>query len=86
MAQGISDHVLFHGRAVNEAEALQELRGLMRAVIERGVRLEEFGATEAGFTADFLLQGLRGALVPIPRDNESDRYRSLVPAREILGG
>jgi len=88
--KGISDHVRFHGRAVNEAEAMQELRELMRAVIERGVRSEEFDVTDAAFTADFLLQGLRGALVPILREHESDRDRFLVPARElareVLGG
>ena len=48
-------HVLFHEGAVSEAEAMQQLRELMRRFIERGVEAGDFEVTDAGFTADFLL-------------------------------
>jgi TetR/AcrR family transcriptional regulator, transcriptional repressor for nem operon len=76
-------HVLFHGEAVSEAETMRELRELMRRFIEKGVGTGEFQVTDAGFTADFLLQGLHGALVPILHEHGSDRDRFLVPAREL---
>ena len=76
-------HVLFHGEAVSEAETMRELRELMRRFIEKGVGTGEFQVTDVGFTADFLLQGIHGALVPILHEHGSDRDRFLVPAREL---
>jgi TetR/AcrR family transcriptional repressor of nem operon len=76
--------VLFHGGAVGEAEAMRELRESMRRFIERGIAAGEFAVTDAAFTADFLLQGLHGALVPIFHERGSDRDRFLVPARELV--
>jgi TetR/AcrR family transcriptional regulator, transcriptional repressor for nem operon len=75
--------VLFHGGAVREAEAMRELRELMRRFIERGVEFGEFEVSDAGFAADFLLQGLHGALVPTLHEEGSDRNRYLLPAREL---
>jgi TetR/AcrR family transcriptional regulator, transcriptional repressor for nem operon len=76
--------VLFHERAVSEAEAMQRLRELMRVFIERGVESEEFEVTGAGFTADFLLHGLHGALLPVLHQLDPDRDRFLRPARELV--
>jgi len=75
--------VLFHGGAVNEAEAMRELRRLARSFIEAGMDSGEFEVSDAGFTADFLLQGLHGALVPFLHEHRSDRDGFLVPAREL---
>lgn len=83
-------YVLFHRGAVSEAEAMRELRRLVRWFIEAGVESGEFEVSDAGFTADFLLQGLHGALVPILHEHGSSQDRFLVPARElarkVLGG
>jgi hypothetical protein len=77
-------HVLFHGGAVNEAEAMRQLRELMKRFIEKGVESGEFEVADTGFTADFLLQGLHGALVPVLHEPIPDRNRFLVPARELV--
>jgi TetR/AcrR family transcriptional repressor of nem operon len=77
-------HVLFHGGAVNEAEAMRQLRELMKRFIEKGVESGEFKVTDTGFTTDFLLQGLHGALVPVLHEPSPDRNRFLVPARELV--
>lgn len=77
-------HVLFHGGAVSEAEAMQQLRELMRRFIEKGVEAGEFQVIDTGFTADFLLQGLHGALVPVLHEQRPERDRFLVPARELV--
>ena len=75
---------------VSEAEAMQQPRELMQDFIESDVGSNEFDVTDAAFTADFLLQRLHGALVPILYEHESDGDRFLVPAcelaRKILGG
>lgn len=76
--------VLFHEGAVSEAEAMQRLRELMKDFIERGVESGEFEVTDAGFTADFLLQGLHGALLPVLHQQNPDRDRFLTPARELV--
>jgi TetR/AcrR family transcriptional repressor of nem operon len=77
-------HVLFHGGAVSEAESLHRVRELLRRFIEEGVESGEFRVTDTGFTADFLLGGLHGALVPVLQEQASDRDRFLVPARELV--
>jgi hypothetical protein len=71
-------------QAVNEAEALSELQELIKRFIEEGVRSGEFEVTDTGFTAEFLLQGLHGALAPILHEQSPDREQFLVPARELL--
>ena len=76
--------LLFHGGAVSEAAATRELRELLRGFIQRGVASGEFEVTDTGFTADFLLQGLHGALVSILHEPSPDRDRFLVPARESV--
>jgi hypothetical protein len=70
-------------QAVNEAEALSELQELIKRFIEEGVRSGEFEVTDTGFTAEFLLQGLHGALTPILHAQSPDREQFLVPAREL---
>lgn len=75
--------VLFHEGAVNEAEAFSELQELIKRFIEEGVRSGEFEVTDTGFTAEFLLQGLHGALTPILHAQSPDREQFLVPAREL---
>jgi len=76
-------HVLFHGGPASEAEAMQEMRELIRRFVERGVASGEFKAKDVGFTADFLLQGLHGALVPMLHQQDSNRDRFLISAREL---
>jgi TetR/AcrR family transcriptional repressor of nem operon len=76
--------LLFHAGAVSEAEAMRELREMVRNFIQRGVASGEFEVTDVGFTADFLLQGLHGALVSILHEQSPDRDRFLVPARESV--
>ena len=61
-----------------------ELRESLRRFIDRGVESGEFAVTDTAFTADFLLQGIHGALVPILHERDSDRDRFLVPARELV--
>jgi TetR/AcrR family transcriptional regulator, transcriptional repressor for nem operon len=77
-------HVLFHGGAVSEAESLRRVRELLRRFIEEGLESGEFRVTDTGFTADFLLGGLHGALVPVLHEQSPDRDRFLVPARELV--
>lgn len=77
-------HVLFHEGAVSEAEAMRQLRELLKRFIERGVGSGEFEVADTGFTADFLLQGLHGALVPVLHEKSPDRDRFLAPARELV--
>jgi hypothetical protein len=62
---------------------MRELRELLRRFIEQGVESGEFELTDPRFTADFLLQGFHGVLVPILHERGSDRDRFLVPAREL---
>jgi AcrR family transcriptional regulator len=77
--------VLFHEGAVSEAEAMQRLRELMKDFINRGVESGKFEVTtDAGFTADFLLQGLYGALLPVLHQQNPDRDGFLTPARELV--
>ncbi len=76
---------------VSEAEAMHQPRELMQDFIKKGdVGSEEFDVTDAAFTADFLLERLHGALVPILYEHGSDGDRFSVPAcelaRKILGG
>ncbi len=76
-------YVLFHEGAVIEAEAMRQLRELVKRFIERGVSSGEFEVTDAGFTADFLLHGLHGALVPVLHERSPDRELFLTSAREL---
>ena len=75
-------HVLFHGGAVSEAESMRRLREKLERFIRRGTEAGEFRVTDAGFTADFLLHGLHGALVSVFHEHGSERERFLAPAKE----
>jgi len=76
--------LLFHGGAVSEAEAMRVLRELLRSFIQRGVASGEFEVTDVGFTTDFLLQGLHGALVSTLHEQSPNRDRFLRSARELV--
>jgi AcrR family transcriptional regulator len=76
-------HILFHGGALSEADSMRRLREMLKQFIEKGAASGAFTVTDAGFTADFLLQGLHGALIPILHEHGLKRDRFLAPAREL---
>jgi len=75
---------LFHAAAVSEAESLHQMGELLKDFVQRGVEEGQFAVTDVGFTSDFLLGGLHGALVPVLHEPNPDRSRFLVPARDLV--
>ncbi len=81
--------VLFHQAAMRDDEAMHTISGELETFIGRGVERGVFRVADVGFTTEFLLRGLHGALVSFLHRPGRSRAKfvasSLVVCRELLG-
>jgi hypothetical protein len=56
-------HLLFHEAGFSENDAFAEVKTLLRAFIERGIRSRDFASGDAEVVTDFLISGIHGSLV-----------------------